>query len=64
LLHIPYDIRNNGPPCNNWTFIMERWCGSLLPAIKSRKEPFACLALRQFQAAQLFEVINQYNLAE
>ncbi|KAF8335716.1 uncharacterized protein EI90DRAFT_2969309 [Cantharellus anzutake] len=64
LLHIPYDIRNNGPPCNNWTFIMERWCGSLLPAIKSRKEPFACLALRQFQAAQLFEVINRYNLAE
>ncbi|KAF8342857.1 uncharacterized protein EI90DRAFT_2964679 [Cantharellus anzutake] len=64
LLHIPYDIRNNGPPCNNWTFIMERWCGSLLPAIKSRKEPFTCLALRQYQKVQLFEVVNRYNLVE
>ncbi|KAF8318082.1 uncharacterized protein EI90DRAFT_3021154 [Cantharellus anzutake] len=43
---------------------MERWCGSLLPAIKSRKEPFTCLALRQYQKAQLFEVVNRYNLVE
>src|SRR5258708_8601890 len=52
LLHIPNDIQNNRPPCMNWTFVMECWCGLLLPAIKSQKKPFICLAFRQYQAAQ------------
>ncbi|KAF8323619.1 uncharacterized protein EI90DRAFT_2935459 [Cantharellus anzutake] len=64
LLHIPYNIRNNGPPCNNWTFIMEHWCGSLLPSIKSQKQPFICLTLRQYHTAQLFEVVNHYNVTQ
>src|SRR5258708_19439441 len=64
LLHIPNDIRNNGPPCMNWTFMMERWCGSLLPAIKSWKKPFICLGFQQYQAAQYLEIANQYNLLD
>jgi len=64
LIHIPYDIQKNGPPCNNWMFVMEWWCGSLLPAIKSWKEPFTSLTLQQYQAAQLFEIVNQFNLTD
>ena len=63
LLHIPNNIRNNGPPCMNWTFVMEHWCGSLLPVIKSRKKPFTSLALQQYQTAQYLEVINQQQSA-
>src|SRR6266436_8623107 len=51
LLHILNDIQNNGPPCMNWTFVMECWCGLLLPAIKLWKKPFICLVFRQYQAA-------------
>jgi len=64
LIHIPYDIRKIGPPCNNWTFVMEQWCGSLLLAIKSWKEPFTSLMLWQYQAAQLFEIVNRFNLTD
>src|SRR5258707_364387 len=64
LLHIPNDIQNNGPPCMNWMFVMEHWCGLLLPAIKSWKKPFICLAFRQYQAAQYLEITNQYNLLD
>jgi len=45
-------------------FIMEQWCSSLLLAIKSQKEPYTCLALWQYQAAQFFEIINHYNITE
>src|SRR5258708_22153793 len=64
LIHIPYNIQKNGPPCNNWMFVMEWWCGSLLPAIKSWKEPFMSLTLWQYQAAQLFEIVNRFNLTD
>ena len=64
LLHILNDISNNGPPCMNWTFVMECWCGLLLPVIKSCKRPFTSLALQQYQVAQYFEVINWHNLLD
>ena len=64
LLHIPNDIRNNRPPCMNWMFVMECWCGSLLPAIKSWKKPFICLAFQQYQAVQYLEIMNRYNLLD
>src|SRR5258708_17002992 len=64
LLHILNDIQNNRPPCMNWTFMMECWCGSLLPAIKSQKKPFICLAFQQYQAAQYLEIMNRYNLLD
>ncbi|KAF8325832.1 uncharacterized protein EI90DRAFT_2931073 [Cantharellus anzutake] len=47
LLHLADDIENNGPPCMNWTFVMERWCGRLLPAVKSRVYPYKSLTRRQ-----------------
>lgn len=64
ILHIPDDIMNNGPCCYNWTFIMERWCGALLPAIKSRVRPFVSLSLRQLHLAQLNVIKARYKLAK
>jgi hypothetical protein len=46
----------------NWSFIMERWCGSLLPAVKSRRLPYVTLALRQHQMAMLHDVVLRYEL--
>lgn len=63
LLHVPGDIRKNGPPCMNWSFVMERWCGWLLPAVKSRKLPYVSLALRQHQIAMLRDIELRYDLA-
>lgn len=37
LLHIAQDIRFMGPVWVYWAFAMERYCGRLLPAIKSRR---------------------------
>src|SRR5258705_10819016 len=64
LLHILNNIQNNGPPCMNWMFMTEHWCGLLLPAIKLWKKPFICLAFRQYQAVQYLEIMNQYNLLD
>ncbi|KAJ6545723.1 hypothetical protein B0H19DRAFT_955935, partial [Mycena capillaripes] len=43
LLHIAQDIRNMGPMWCFWAFVMEHFCGSLVPAVKSRKRPFSSL---------------------
>ena len=48
----------------NWTFVMERLCGSLLPAIKSRINPYTTLARRQLHLAQLHQIISNYDLFE
>jgi len=43
---------------------MERWCGSLLPAIKSKVKPFVSLALRQLHLAQLNAIEARYDLGD
>lgn len=43
---------------------MERWCGSLLPAIKSRVRPFVSLSLRQLHLAQLNIIQARHNLGK
>lgn len=64
LLHVVDDIRMNGPPCNNWSFVMERYCGILVPAVKSRSHPFTALSLRQLHITRLNDIKNRYNLQE
>ncbi|KAF8325103.1 uncharacterized protein EI90DRAFT_2933090 [Cantharellus anzutake] len=64
LLHIADDIKTNGPPCYNWTFVMERWCQHLLPAVKSHKRPFVSLAMRQYHLALFNEIQTRYELFE
>lgn len=62
LLHISDGIKAAGPVWAYWAFPMERYCGTLLPAVKSRRFPFA--SLDQFVAdhAQLNQVKLLYNL--
>ncbi|KAJ7266668.1 hypothetical protein C8J57DRAFT_1068624 [Mycena rebaudengoi] len=56
LLHIANDIRQIGPMWCFWAFVMERFCGSLLTAVKSRKHPFTSLAHRIRDVAQLSQI--------
>jgi hypothetical protein len=41
LLHIADSIAALGPPWVYWAFPTERFCGSLLPAVRSRRYPFS-----------------------
>ena len=43
LLHIADSIEMVGPVWTYWAFAMERYCGSLQPAIRSRRYPYASL---------------------
>lgn len=63
LLHVPDDILTNGPCCYNWTFVMERWCGTLVAAVKSRVKPFVLIALQMLHQAQLSVIQARYNLS-
>ncbi|KAL5639602.1 hypothetical protein ACGC1H_006272 [Rhizoctonia solani] len=40
LLHLPTYIRQTGPLWASWSFVMERFCGHLLPAVKNRTQPY------------------------
>jgi len=62
LLHLVDDIEKNGPLCMNWSFVMERWCGQLLPAIKSKIYPYKSLAKRQLAISQENSILAQFNL--
>lgn len=62
LLHIANDIRSAGPVWCYWAFVMERFCGSLLPAVKSRKHPYSILAHRIRDVAQLNQLKVVYHL--
>ena len=43
LLHVADSILLSGPVWASWAFPMERYCGILKPAIRSRRFPFAAL---------------------
>src|SRR5260370_31291049 len=62
LLHLADDIERNGPLCMNWLFVMEHWCGQLVPAIKSRVYPYKSLTRQQHAIAQENSILTQYNL--
>lgn len=64
LLHIAEDIRNMGPVWCYWAFPMERFCGSLLPSIRSRKHPFSSINHRVRDIAQLNQIKLLYHLTE
>ena len=64
LLHVADDIKNAGPVWATWTFVMERYAGSLLPAVKSRLNPYGSLAQRVKRLAQLQHIKILYDLDE
>ncbi|QRW13660.1 Transposase family Tnp2 protein [Ceratobasidium sp. AG-Ba] len=62
LLHIPYYIRMTGPLWASWAFVMERFCGYLLPAVKNRYQPYRHLDNYIMRTAQLKVVCHTYGL--
>lgn len=53
-----------GPVWCYWAFVMERYCGTLTPDIKSRRFPFASLDRNVLEQAQLTQIGLSYNISE
>jgi len=64
LLHIADSIETAGPVWATWAFPIERFCGSLLPTIKSRRFPYASLDRHVTEAAQLLQIKVTRGLQE
>lgn len=64
LLHIADGIDACGPVWAYWAFPMERYCGALQPAIKSRRYPFASLDRHVVATAQLSQVKTRFNISQ
>lgn len=64
LLHIATSIKAIGPVWCYWAFPMERYCGVLQPAIRSRRFPYAALDRHVVEDAQLTQVKVTYNMAQ
>ncbi|QRV78025.1 Transposase family tnp2 [Ceratobasidium sp. AG-Ba] len=62
LLHMPHYIRHTGPLCGSWAFVMERFCGRLLPAVKNRYQPYTHLDNYIVRRAQMQVVCFKYGL--
>ena len=56
LLHVADSIEAAGPMWAYWAFPMERYCGSLLPAIRSRRFPFPGIDRYVTEVAQLTQI--------
>ncbi|KAG6847183.1 hypothetical protein H0H93_009630 [Arthromyces matolae] len=63
LLHIADSIKFAGPVWCYWAFPMERYCGQLQPAIKSRRFPYASLDRRVTETAQLSQIKVIYDVS-
>lgn len=53
-----------GPVWSYWEFPMERYCGTLQPAIRSRRFPYASLDRFVLETAQLTQIKVIYNLVD
>ncbi len=53
-----------GPVWTVWEFPTERFCGILLPAVKSRRFPYASLSSYAADIAQLSQIELKYDLHE
>ena len=56
LLHIADSIEASGPMWAYWAFAMERYCGSLVPAVRSCRFPFASIDRYITEVAQLTQI--------
>jgi hypothetical protein len=64
LLHIADSIEAAGPMWAYWAFPMERYCGSLVPAIRSRRFPFPSIDRYVTEVAQLVQIKMNHHLHE
>ena len=62
LLHIADSIEALGPMWAYWAFPMERYCGSLLPAIRSRRFPFPSIDRHVTEVAQITQIKMYHRL--
>jgi hypothetical protein len=62
LIHIPFYIQRTGPLWASWAFVMERFCGHLLPAVKNRIRPYEHLDNYVQRRAQMQIVSKIYDL--
>jgi hypothetical protein len=62
LLHIADSIEAAGPVWASWAFPMERFCGGLRPAVKSRRFPYSSIDRYLVSSARLTQCQNIYNL--
>jgi hypothetical protein len=64
LLHIADDIEAMGPVWAYWAFPMERFCGAIARANKSRRYPYSSINRHVLQVAQLSQIKLTYGLTE
>ncbi|KAF8599740.1 hypothetical protein BDV93DRAFT_428658, partial [Ceratobasidium sp. AG-I] len=64
LLHIADDIKAMGPVWCYWAFPMERFCGAIARANKSRRYPYSSINRRVLQLSQLSQIKLTYGLTE
>jgi hypothetical protein len=64
LLHIADSIKDSGPVWTSWAFPTERFCGHLIPIIKSHRHPFANIDNYIEAAAQLNQIKIKFGLAD
>ena len=64
LLHIPNDIRQNGPVWAHWSYVLERFCGIIIAGNKSRSKPYASISKRLLLCSQLLQIEHTYGLTE
>lgn len=64
LLHIADGIPASGPVWVAWAYPIERFCGSLSPAVKSRRFPYASISRHITEVAQLEQIKLAHNLSE
>ncbi|CAE6477612.1 unnamed protein product [Rhizoctonia solani] len=62
LLHIVDSIERMGPVCVYWSYPMERYCSFIGAAVKSRRFPYANIARRLLDVAQLRTIREIYDL--
>jgi hypothetical protein len=62
LLHIADSIKAMGPVWAYWAFPMERFCGTLQRAVRSRRFPYASIDRFVTETAQLNQIANVYDI--
>jgi hypothetical protein len=62
LFHIASSIQEMGPVWAYWAFPMERFCGDILPNIRSRRYPYKSIDHYVSARAHLSQIKLLYNL--
>ncbi|OSC98297.1 hypothetical protein PYCCODRAFT_1418135 [Trametes coccinea BRFM310] len=64
LLHVGDSMEYSAPVWAAWEFPTERYCGILIPAVKSRRFPYASLNQYAVDIAQLSQIALRYDIEQ